>query len=52
MTELERLIKKLEIIRDEGTGRLNFSEAVYILALEIKEIKRKLEIDSWVSEDE
>jgi len=36
---LDELIKKLEYIRDNSEGFLNYPKAFYILALEIKKLK-------------
>ena len=37
---LEELIEKLEIIKEEGNGPLNFPKSFYCLAKEIEELKK------------
>lgn len=42
---LDELIGKLELIRDEGAGTLNFPKALYLLSKEIQEIKSLCQAD-------
>lgn len=37
--DIEHLIKLLEKIRDEGSGFISFPKAIYLLALEIRNLK-------------
>ncbi len=39
---LEELIEKLEKIRSDGDGQISLPKSIYLLAIELKELKQEI----------